>query len=113
MQIISFDKFNVLVFLAMQIEPKDGYVCRKCWMKIDMWNTFYVHIEEIQGTNFKMEVCIDRIKSDVTSCDSRDLCINDDSHFYENNADDGAFVENEYFDADDDDDDDANGNCLI
>lgn len=34
----------------MQSEPVDGEICRKCWMKVEMFHVFYQQIKEVQNT---------------------------------------------------------------
>lgn len=60
-------------------------------MKVEMWNTFYVRIEEIQGIYYKTDT-IDQIKYDLPSCtDAPDLSFNyDESRMIESSAEDGS-----------------------
>lgn len=74
-----------------------GCVCRKCWCNVDIFHQFYIRIEEIQGIYYKTE---NIIKCDITSCDSKDLIINEDSQFFENNTTedfDNISVKNDQF----------------
>lgn len=48
--------------------PKDGYICRKCWLQVNIFHQFYVRIEQIQGIYYKIDETIDQIKCDLTPC---------------------------------------------
>lgn len=64
---------------------------------MDLFNKFYVHIEDIQGNHFKIKY-IEPIKYDD------EHIIHDDSQFFENSAEDGfddISIDNDYFDNDD------------
>lgn len=34
----------------MQEEPKDGYVCRKCWLNIESFHEYYLIIEALHNS---------------------------------------------------------------
>lgn len=42
-------------FIVSQCEPVYGEICRKCWIKVEMFHVFYEHIEEIQTTLMKVD----------------------------------------------------------
>lgn len=74
----------------IQDQPKNGHVCRKCWMKVEMWNSFYARIEQIQGIYYKTDP-IDQIKCDLPACTAApDPNMSDDeSRLPESSAEDG------------------------
>lgn len=41
-----------------QTKPQCGKICRKCWLKVQMFHVFYQHIEEIQTTVIKIQPII-------------------------------------------------------
>lgn len=72
------------------MKPRVGYLCRKCWLKVETFHLFYVRIEQIQGICYKTET-IDQIKYDLPPCtDAPDPNINyDESQMPESGAEDG------------------------
>lgn len=78
-----------------QEEPKTGYICRKCWCKVDIFHQFYLQIEEIQSACYKSEY-VEQIKCDVLSDDTKE----DESVFFANDVQDNfdnISVENDFF----------------
>lgn len=54
---ISSVLFKYFRFM-FESEPVDGEICRKCWMKVEMFHSFYQQIEEIQTTMIKLDPLI-------------------------------------------------------
>lgn len=53
------DKTNVFIIcINPQSEPQCGEICRKCWLKVQMFHVFYQRIEEIQMTVIKIQPTI-------------------------------------------------------
>ncbi|XP_031641089.1 zinc finger protein 454-like isoform X2 [Contarinia nasturtii] len=55
----SISQISSIVYKYFQFmfesEPAQGEICRKCWIKVDMFHAFYQHIEEIQSNLIKSD----------------------------------------------------------
>lgn len=51
------------------MEPIEGYVCQKCWVKVSVFHEFYTHIEYVHRSNESIfvESILDDVKPDVDS----------------------------------------------
>lgn len=59
----------------IQSAQEDGYVCRKCWLKVSIFHEFYTYIESMHDTGQErmMECGSDAMKIERESADESEL----------------------------------------
>lgn len=67
-------------FLLLQVQPQMGYVCRKCWLRVEDFHKFYTKIESLHcptGDIFSETIFVDKL--DVEP-DRLAVSVNEDYH---------------------------------
>lgn len=67
-------------FLLLQVQPQMGYVCRKCWLRVEDFHKFYTKIESLHcptGDIFSETIFVDKL--DVEP-DRLAVFVNEDYH---------------------------------
>lgn len=88
--------------MSIQSEPNEGYVCRKCWVKVSIFNGFYNYIKSIHANGHTVFLAcepvavreyVDRadefeLKVENSAAEDNDFKLDEFSNFPQENDDD-------------------------